>query len=355
MYEIKALDTLFFRDGKPFNKGVETVADTIFPPFPSTIYGAFRTAYFNHNMEIFQELLGTKQLNTEFDPTTKLKITNFFISEEESEKEYYPLPANVLSPTGKDKDNYDIKVLTQLSKTDLSDKNLAVFENDSQIPYKYKFGYLNKGNFINYLSARYDKIYDIDYESLFELEPKIGIAIDKNSHTSQDNNLYRIDLLRLKEDTVLKVEITGLDLPDNFVMKLGGEGKYVAVKKVQHHTPLPKPAIDKKFVIYLQTPAIFTQGWLPEWLSEDDYTGIIPHTGIKVKLITANIGKPLLIGGFDMAKNKPKPMFKAVPAGSIYLVELLAGQIEEIEEKKISSLSDKYAEQGFGLFKIGKF
>ena len=54
--ELQPLDTLFFRDGKPFNKGEENWADAIFPPFPATIYGALRTAYFNEHIEIFEKL-----------------------------------------------------------------------------------------------------------------------------------------------------------------------------------------------------------------------------------------------------------------------------------------------------------
>ena len=34
--EIEALDTLFFRDGKPFTMGQDTVGESIFPPHPST-------------------------------------------------------------------------------------------------------------------------------------------------------------------------------------------------------------------------------------------------------------------------------------------------------------------------------
>lgn len=43
--EIQALGTLFFRDGKPFTMGAETYAEGIFPPLPSTIYGALRTGH----------------------------------------------------------------------------------------------------------------------------------------------------------------------------------------------------------------------------------------------------------------------------------------------------------------------
>ena len=42
--KLQPLDTLFFRDGKPFSRGDESWADGNFPPNPSVIYGAMRTA-----------------------------------------------------------------------------------------------------------------------------------------------------------------------------------------------------------------------------------------------------------------------------------------------------------------------
>ena len=55
---ISALDTLFFRDGKPFTMGEETWADGVFPPYPSVLYGALRTWYIaNHPDGISQRLI----------------------------------------------------------------------------------------------------------------------------------------------------------------------------------------------------------------------------------------------------------------------------------------------------------
>ncbi len=56
-----------------------------------------------------------------------------------------------------------------------------------------------------------------------------------------------------------------------------------------------------------------------------------------------------------MAKRKPKPMFKAVPAGSVYFFELLEGNANQLEKFHQKSISDIYPEQGFGICYIGKF
>ncbi len=53
--------------------------------------------------------------------------------------------------------------------------------------------------------------------------------------------------------------------------------------------------------------------------------GIFPENGWKPKEIdnlnAASIGKPVLIGGFDIKRRIPKKMYKSVPAGSVYVFD----------------------------------
>ena len=44
---IQPNDTLFFRDGRPFDAGADVWTGTIFPPYPATIYGMLRTFFIN--------------------------------------------------------------------------------------------------------------------------------------------------------------------------------------------------------------------------------------------------------------------------------------------------------------------
>jgi len=66
--KITPLDIVFFRDGKPFSWGEETWAGGIFPPYPSTIYGALRTMWFSENIQEFSKA------NTEKDKTAKIEV-----------------------------------------------------------------------------------------------------------------------------------------------------------------------------------------------------------------------------------------------------------------------------------------
>ncbi len=78
------------------------------------------------------------------------------------------------------------------------------------------------------------------------------------------------------------------------------------------------------------------------------------HEGIKIKLITAAIGKPLNIGGWDIVQNAPKIMRRAVPAGSVYYFKLIEGTGEEVLQKfNHQNISDFLPEEGFGYCLVG--
>ncbi len=353
MIQIDPLDTLFFRDGKPFNMGDETWAYTGFPPYPSVIYGALRSAYFSNHID---ELGKAKEAD---DPTKALKIRGiYFLAGQEI---YLHLPADCV----KEKDNIgnltQVAVLlmtknknTNNSLTDciLSYKNDIKVENVSN-------GLVRKSMFKKYLIQNaIEKFYIKKISDYVLPEPKIGIGIDKKTGTSEEGKLYRADMRRLSNEENDKVSIIvdfeGLNLPEEGLMKLGGEGKAASYKKYNEEVLIDFPvAVGTMFKLYLSTPAIFEKGWIPEWIDEDTLIG--NYKEIEAKLLTTAIGKPIHIGGFDMKNRKPKPMYKAVPAGSVYYFGLQKGTMEDVKKAFYqTAISDIYPEQGFGITYVGK-
>lgn len=346
--EINAFDTLFFRDGKPFNKGAETWADAIFPPYPATIYGALRSAYFDANPQVFSRLKEKKELNSEADPTTKLKINNIFLKNLNGF--LFQTPRNILK---KGKKSNDLEILTEFDENPLSNHSAYRILRSSGEKAKYKESHL-KNCFEDYLNAKYDNI-DVLKNPIFISEPKVGITIDSKTGTSKDEHLYRVNMMRPREELKIIIDFEGLEFDDEIMFKLGGEGKFVHANLKNENHKIEMPKIDSKFLLYLNTPAIFKKGWIPDWIDEDSLIGEIPDTNLKIKLLSRAIGKPDFIGGFDLAKGKPKPMFKAVPAGSVYFMEIIEGDSAELEKINQKSISDIYPEQGFGIAYIGKY
>lgn len=351
--ELEPLDTLFFKDGKPFSMGEETWAETIFPPYPSTIYGALRTAWFNENIKEFEKL-DKEDFNSKKDPTIQLKIKNIFIKK--GNEFLFIIPRDILC--NKNKKFQRLK----LEESFLSSvNNVKLLMNPEDEIFSYESIWISLIQIKKYLSNNLKVKYISNISksnNIFEYESKVGIARDRIKHSAKDGHLYRVNMLRLKEEVKIYVDFEGLKFKNLNFLKLGGEGKYVKVfiNNKKNEINIPTLDIEKKFLIYLSTPAIFKKGWLPDWIDENTLEGIIfKNLNLKVKLITVAIGKPKFIGGFDIAEGKPKPMYKAVPEGSVYYFEIIEGDKDILKKIHGKSISDIYPEQGFGICYIGKY
>ncbi|RKY69198.1 MAG: hypothetical protein DRP97_05570 [Candidatus Latescibacterota bacterium] len=161
--------------------------------------------------------------------------------------------------------------------------------------------------------------------------------------------------------TLIAEGIDETDMPDKTIA-LGGERRRAVVSISQKDDFITKqPEViekiqhTKKFFIYLATPAIFRNGWYRDFSSKFDGD---------VKMVGAAVKKPLYISGWKIRGNSfkgyPRPIRKAVPAGSVYFFEAESWgdeQFEEFYEKYHfkESLSDEYPSAGFGIGLIGSW
>ncbi len=213
----------------------------------------------------------------------------------------------------------------------------------------------------NYLdnNIRKSEFIPVNLSDYITLEPKIGIGRNRTTRTTSDEQkLYRVEMQRPEnesgEQLSLVVKFNGLDIPPRGFMKLGGEGKATYYKET-NETTIEAPKLGGNiFKIYLATPAIFNHGWLPLGLRmEENLIGT--YKELKLKLLTAAVGKYISIGGFDMKKKKSKIMYRAVPAGSVYYFKLLNGDMSEvISIFHNKSISDIQAKEGFGISFVGE-
>lgn len=393
--QINALDTLFFRDGKPFSMGDETFAEGIFPPAPSVIYGALRSAFLSEYPQYISSI------NTDEDPTKKLKITQIAFFQEQkkvevttkqelkSEKEQsllFPFPLDIVINKGEktgfveynlDEDDFTAKMT--FSKINIYGKEVETGK-----------GFINRENINRYLRGKHkDNSYQL-HEKITLDDPKIGNGRDNITRFVEEGLLYRVNMNRLNfyknefkdaktkdavltKDDVLTI-IVQYELP-NFedwqpkLIKLGGEGKVASVKtyvyppseKSKCDTNINRPRIRlnfnedaQYFKLYFSTPTIFEQGFLPKEINPTTFKGI--WKGIEIEIITAFSNKPSLIGGFDMQKREPKPMYKALSAGTVFYCKVLDKNIGEdliFEAFNGKALSEYYAAEGFGIAYVG--
>ncbi|MEP9412271.1 MAG: hypothetical protein HRF42_12915 [Candidatus Brocadia sp.] len=200
------------------------------------------------------------------------------------------------------------------------------------------------------------------------MEPKTGIKRSNGTRTTEEGHLYRVGMNRLAQinpdksinEVSILVDYDGLNnFPDSGMVRPGGEAKSAAIKRVTDfkipelsQASKDKIGKDRRFKLYFATPTVFKHGWLPDKM--DSETLIWKKNSFSLKLLTAAIGKPVMVGGWDIDKKQPKPMRKAVPAGSVYYLEILDGDVESIVNTfHYKNISDFSSQEGFGLSLVG--
>ncbi|WP_130864415.1 type III-B CRISPR module-associated protein Cmr3 [Bacilliculturomica massiliensis] len=362
-YVIKPVDNLFFRSSVPFEAGGETVGvKGIFPPLPSVYAGAFRPLY-NASEAGGQRL--------------KIGMNGLWLDE----GYYFPAPLDMQRLEVRRGEDWLLRPMG-LKKRPLSNYPLDYFlHTASQAAGKSKEKknlYLSEQDLSCYLNGCVNQVAAKDMDDGYIIsESKIGIEVERGSGTSKNQQMYQVVSVRPAKGLKLAVDVSGVNVNDRQLIKLGGEGKTALVRNGQHQLAIQvsKKEESRFFKLYLATPAIFKNGWLPGWIDKAGMTGRFSYRkkSVKVRLISACVGRRVPCGGFgfdrEAGQYRPKELRFAVPAGSVYYFELLQGTIEEaaalFDRKTISDYREglgfdykvfdrsRYCDRGFGYALVG--
>jgi CRISPR-associated protein Cmr3 len=347
--QLEALDTLFFKDGKPFSLGEETWADGIFPPPPSVLYGALRTG-------IMSGELDNQPLSTLISHTESLELTHFSAQlQGGGQDEFYPLPMDVVERKDKDYESGEYQVfpleVNAFETVSNSEHKVLPFYgvDDHETVEKVSGGLISRSNLIKYLKGNVKAFMCRKWDDYKLPEPKIGIKRNRATRSTGDDEgeLYRVGLQRTEG---VQFQI-GFSLPgysfSGQLIRLGAEGKVVKARQPDDPFDWKGPGnITTQYIkVYLTTPGIFQHNGpdLSRW-------------GIKATLKGMAVGKPFFLGGFDMKQGRPKPMLKVVPAGSVFYYEASAPvDLSQMQGKAVADTINgiKYAQQGFGIAYFG--
>lgn len=366
--KIQALDTLFFKDARPFDMGEDNWAQGMFPPPPSVLYGAIRAAYLNQMPEV--------KPDSEEDWTKEIKIRHIYY--EFGGNAFFPLP-NDLVEAKETKSKELIKkeslenaytvIHNKLKKVGnfiqenhsssslLKDTALTYVPNYPEEVQSFSNGVIDEDALWSYLSAETFEFSNAKkLGSIIKQEPKTGIGRDNITHATSEGKLYRVGMQRLKNNKGQELSlVVHMEVPDALkdievkTLKFA-ENKIAEINDAENVDIEPKFSdVDTFFKIVLTTPTIFEQGWKPDEIKN-------------AELIGAMVGKPVPIGGFDIKNKSPKPLIKAVPAGSVYYYRIKEGSkidqvIKFIKQSKPYFNSDKFNEkdkEGFGIYQVGR-
>jgi CRISPR-associated protein Cmr3 len=333
------LDSLLFRDGKPFDMTIH-FARSIFPPFPYSFAGLLRT-HFGRALNFDEQKMKEAGLGYG-DDFGEFYLDGAYIQKDD--ELYFPVPADLLHEKDKDEVIGIISPSLSTEETDIKSSFPKSFAKLKANPDKegqpFSIGFISQEDMSNYLLGDTKNIKIEKLEFFADKEERTSVQINENA-ASQDGKLFTAQLLRFTKDSGFALSFKGPDFGDKDAFgTFGGEKRGVKIIKRQA-LKLPKiNSIPNKIKLVLTTPAFFENMQTPKNLDG-------------LRLVSAVSLGYENIGGWDLAKHCPKPMRKAIKAGSVYYYEAqnLQQAIETLQ--KTISISDFDAQAGMGKFLIG--
>jgi CRISPR-associated protein Cmr3 len=320
--QIDGADVLLFREGRPFGEAEgANVARTLPLPFPGTLAGGLRSAdtsqtRYRQQLRVHGPLVKHSENGVLFPaPVDLLRLVV------EGKADWYPLERG--SGGG----------------CDLPGGLLPLEPTEDGKPDSDPFW--EKGQFDKWLLGEKP---EASYRGRRgpEIEERMHVGIDSALNKADDGKLFGVRYLDfgMKWSLLVQTEAT---LPGAF--PLGGERRLAYVQEEASDAWPECPPdlraalteIEKKpegqrccVRMVLATPALFDGGWRPGWLDES-LTGTPPiPDGPRLKLVAAAVPRRIPVSGWFTSRDEknpkpigPKPVRWAVPAGAVYIFEVL--------------------------------
>ncbi|WP_435101156.1 type III-B CRISPR module-associated Cmr3 family protein [Arhodomonas sp. AD133] len=175
--------------------------------------------------------------------------------------------------------------------------------------------------------------------ALWQLEHRLGIALDRERRSTIEGQLYTSDAIRLGGSTRSVGFLVGVGgvsegaLPHSGVLRLGGDGRAASLSQADE-PGLQAPDFDAirtagRFRIVLTSPGIFPEGWRLPGLNDDN---VWHFDGGHARLVCAAVPRGGIVSGWDLAKRQPKTAERVAPTGSVYWFEGFEGDVEALRK-----------------------
>ncbi|MBY6277450.1 type III-B CRISPR module-associated Cmr3 family protein [Symbiobacterium thermophilum] len=382
LWRFEALDTLFFRDGRPFEVGDNFVAASDYPPSGFTLQGAVRTAILQHlGVDLTRFALAVRQGAD--DPFIARLVDVFLRADAGGIALTGPFPMvgdDLLLPAPLDLYRAGGQWgLLRPGEPVPCDLGCVALPSADAPGLKVQEGkWVTAGQMERLLAGRTDVLGEALWSTVAEedadgdhalvyRESRVGIARSVASRTTRESMLTTTTHTRPRCNSAIGVIVSGV--PEEWVpqgpvaQQLGGEGRLarlsVGPAPALPQAPELRPVGGRvRFRLILATPARFGGGsWLPP--------GFAPHTesgrtcwvgdleGLPVAVHSACLGKQVQIGGWDLAHGRPRPLRAYLPAGSVYFCEAPAAYAADVVTKLHHRKIGEDTIHGFGHLLVG--
>ena len=359
-FSLTPLDAWFFRDGRPYNQAESNQAGvrSLFPPPARTLTGALRAALARANgwdgtrrwPDALNSALGDGPENL-----GRLQFCGPFLLR--NGLPLWPVPRHLLGrpQAGKWVPRAFLRPGGDTIQTDkgaLRLPEIALPPGEGRAGLKLaESAWISAAGLTEALAGRLppgEAVFGRDH--LWRLESRVALERDDKTHQVREGDLYSPSYVRLCRGVALALGLA--DIPANIkglpaLFPLGGESR-LAQAQPWDGSPLPAappPGSFKAgpdglvaFALVLLTPGRFGDP--------------APLLGPAARTISACVGKPVPIGGWDSLNNEPLPLEPFHPAGSVWFCEAPTAQFPGVCSRHGKWLGAHTA-HGFGQIVIG--
>ncbi|MFM8341005.1 MAG: type III-B CRISPR module-associated protein Cmr3 [Methylomonas sp.] len=353
---LQPVDVLYLRGNRLFGDSSVT-GEAIMPPWPSMVAGAIRSqilvshavdgGQFAENKQVLTGALAIS-LGTSDQPG-EFRLSHFLLAKYELSsgnqptkqfEVYLSIPADVvvLEENGNQYAHYlQPHRLPEVIQTSSPCLQIPVLRTAKQA--KPVSGlWLNSAGIQAWLNGQpLDTNHLVESNTLWKFDSRLGITLDAQGRTTDDGQLYTVDAVALSDGIGFLTGIAGAQnlMPDNGVLRLGGDGRGAQHSRVEWQPPQPEwdlIAQSKRFRLLLTTPGLFEQGWLLPGMTEENGNYRWRTNDFSANLVTVSTPRAETISGWDIAKNQPKPALKAVSTGSVYWFDQFEGEVTALHK-----------------------
>lgn len=369
---LRPQDTLFLRDGRPFNQGdqEQAAAAGIFPPYPPTVVGAMRAALARANgwsgtawpSELKDKLGNSVDWSQGDGALGPLRFSGPFVLQDNNL--LFPSPLCLLAKRLGETFTGVVRLVPGPNlECDLGTVSLPqpLGRLDGG---KVVDGLWIDGNGLKAVLAGTDPKPEnlVSHDTLWKAETRVGIARDERTRTTKEGAVYAAAHIRPKETVALRLSVEGGDLSGTIgtLAPLGGEGRSVWIEGSNGAVELPAPPELEsdhsgvlRYMIMLLAPAYFGDN-VADWPQPGG--PIIDSAGkaLPGRVVSACVGKPVPVGGWDGVNRTPLSLRPLAPAGCVWFMEAAADDAGAVCSRHGQGIG-RATDWGFGLAVIGRW
>lgn len=206
--------------------------------------------------------------------------------------------------------------------------------------------WLTQAGFEAYLNGKLPAaVHLVKSSELWRMDERVGVGLSVEQRRADDGKLFSLQAIAFKPGMGFLASITGATPPASGLLRFGGDGRGAAIHAIEHRPPAPDYAAisqARRCRLVLTTPGLFSQGWLPNGITQTGDGYRFDLHGVRGTLVCAAVPRAEVISGWDLAardgRGHPKPAQRVAPVGSVYWLDDLDATPDALQKLSAEGL-----------------